>query len=318
MANRMTRDEFIQASQAVHGNRYDYSLVEYVNSQTKVKIVCPIHGEFEQSPTGHIHQKQGCWECGLELRANNRVNNAKLKFKERASQVHNNKYNYELVEYTGTRDQIDIICPKHGVFSQIANEHLRGKGCIQCYRDSQFSDTESFIASAKLIHGDTYDYSEVKYTNSKTKVSIVCSQHGSYMTSPSIHLAGSICPECSNGLNIGWSRTGFIQKCIKNNNGLGIMYILECINDDERFFKIGITSRSVQKRYKSKSEMPYAYSVIKEIVGDAAYIYDLETKLHNLNKQYKYIPLIPFGGHLTECFKSYNKEDIYERVQTCV
>ena len=301
MASKLTKEEFVSKARSIHGDKYDYSLVDYVNSQTKVSILCPIHGIFDMKPNSHL-SGQGCWECGLELRANNRVNNAKLKFKERASHIHNNKYNYELVEYTGTRNKIDIICPIHGVYSQIANEHLRGKGCIKCYRDSQFSDTESFIASSKLVHGDTYDYSEVKYINNKTKVTIICPVHGSYMTSPSIHLKGSDCPLCANQLNIGWSRTGFIQKCIKNNSGLGILYILECFNDKEKFFKIGITSRSIKERYKSKSEMPYAYSVIKEIVGDAAYIYDLETKLHNLNKEYKYIPLIPFDGHLTECF----------------
>jgi len=249
MTTKITTESFIKQAQQIHGDRYDYSQVEYVNSQTKVKIICSEHGLFEQSPNGHIHQKQGCWECGLELRANNRVNKAKLKFKERASIVHNNKYDYSLVEYTGTRDKIDIICPKHGVYSQTPDNHINGsQGCPTC-------------------------------------ADILRSQ------------------------NTGWTRTNFKQKCDKNNNGLGILYILECFNEQERFFKIGITSLSVKKRYKSKTSMPYAYRVIDEIIGDPEFIYDLETKLHNLNKQYKYIPNIPFGGHLTECFNKYRYEE---------
>lgn len=106
---------------------------------------------------------------------------------------------------------------------------------------------------------------------------------------------------------VGWTRTSFRDKCEKNNNGLGILYILECFNDTEKFYKIGITSNSVKERYKSKTHMPYLYSIVKEIIGDPIEIYNLETKIHQINKENHYVPSIPFAGHATECFKEYKE-----------
>lgn len=65
MPKRMSREEFVETATNIHNNKYDYSLVEYVNNRTKVKIVCPIHGVFYKTPVTHIHQKQGCPTCGL-------------------------------------------------------------------------------------------------------------------------------------------------------------------------------------------------------------------------------------------------------------
>lgn len=103
----------------------------------------------------------------------------------------------------------------------------------------------------------------------------------------------------------GWGKSFFKEKCIKNNNGLGILYILECWDKDkkETFIKIGITSRSIKQRYNSKSSMPYNYKVLHEIIGSPEYIFDLETLLHNESKNYKYIPTRQFNGSSKECFK---------------
>ena len=225
-------------------------------------------------------------------------------FIARAKELHGERYDYSLVEYTGNRYIVHIICAIHGTFQQRPNDHLRPRGCPACGR---FSNKELFIEKAKAIHGDLYDYSLVVYTHSKDKVKIVCPIHGIFETNPSTHLQGHQCPHCSAKLNTGWSRTSFISKCEKNNNGFGILYILECFNDTEKFYKIGITSRSVKKRYPNKTSMPYAYTVVKEIVGASDYIYDLEIKLHQLNKENKYIPNISFDGSLTECFKEYKE-----------
>ena len=117
---------------------------------------------------------------------------------------------------------------------------------------------------------------------------------------------GSECQECSRQL-MGWTKSKFKEKCIKNNNGFGTLYILECFDNIELFFKIGITSHNINKRYPSKTSMPYAYRVIDEIIGDPEYIYDLESKLHNLNKEHHYLPNKPFNGSSTECFKTYKQ-----------
>ena len=248
-----------------------------------------------------MNQLTPSWDLGVKKRASNRVAKAALEFPIKANLLHNNKYDYSLVEYTGNRYKVKIICPIHGEFLQTANDHLSGKGCASC---GQFSTTEQFIQKAKAIHGDRYDYSLVNYKHSKENVKIICKEHGIFETKPSTHLKHQ-CPHCSAKLNIGWTRTSFVSKCEKNNNGLGILYVLECFNDSEKFYKIGITSRSVKERYGSKASMPYAYRVLDEIVGEPTYIYDLETKLHQINKQHQYVPEIPFGGSVNECFKEY-------------
>lgn len=233
MPIKVTTESFIQKAIEVHGDHYDYSQTVYISSKEKVKILCKQHGSFKQEPNHHLNTS-GCKVCSNEARAAT----AKSEFATKSNLIHNNKYNYSLVDYKNNCTSVKILCPQHGAFQQTPNSHLSGNGCALCAKE-----------------------------------------------------------------NKGWSRTSFVSKCDKNNNGLGILYIIECFNDTEHFYKIGITSNSIKKRYKSKTEMPYAYSVIKEIVGDGAYIYDLETKLHQLNKQYHYVPEIPFAGSVNECFR---------------
>ena len=228
----------------------------------------------------------------------------------KANNVHNNKYDYSLVEYTNVYTKVKIICTQHGLYEQKPNNHLRGYGCLLCgiitKNKNKVSKAESeFKDKANKIHGFKYDYSFTNYTGNKDKVTINCYEHGLFKQTPDSHLAGRGCAKCAIAEK-GWTRTHFKDKCIKNNNGLGILYILECFNDKERFFKIGITSRSIKQRYSSKVQMPYAYSIVKEIIGDPEFIYDLETKLHKEHKQYKYIPSIPFAGGSSECFITYN------------
>lgn len=125
---RLGKDTFIERARKVHGNAYDYSKVEYVNNKTKVKIICPVHGEFLQDPHNHLKGK-GCPKC---------AKNAKMtqaEYIERAKMVHNDKYDYSLVHYIKNADKIKIICPDHGIFEQEANSHLMGIGCPYCGRE---------------------------------------------------------------------------------------------------------------------------------------------------------------------------------------
>ena len=233
------------------------------------------------------------------------------QFITRAKSVHGVKYDYSLVEYKNNATKIKIICKQHGIYEQIPNNHLSGNGCKACCFESQASTAKSeFATKANIIHDSKYSYELVDYKTNKIKVSISCPIHGSFEQTPNDHLKGQGCPVCANitiSENTGWTRTNFVEKCVKNNNGLGILYVLECFNDSEKFFKIGITSRSVKERYKSKTEMPYLYRVIDEIIGDPVEIYDLETKLHQINKENHYVPEIPFGGSSSECFSKYKE-----------
>jgi len=124
MSRGKTIQQFIEEAWCVHGDRYNYSLVEYKNNKTKVKIICPEHGTFEQIAKDHIFGK-GCQKCS------NGVYN-KNEFIIKAHSVHNNKYNYTNIKYKCSRNKIEIICPIHGAFKQLANNHLQGRGCPKC------------------------------------------------------------------------------------------------------------------------------------------------------------------------------------------
>lgn len=125
------------------------------------------------------------------------------EFIQKASTKHNNYYDYSLAKYKKATIKVDIICPKHGVFSQQPNNHLFGQGCVKCMgdrvRESRISNTEEFIKKAKKIHGNLYDYSLVKYKTGKDKVIIVCSKHGEFLQTPFAHSCPSMkqgCPYC--------------------------------------------------------------------------------------------------------------------------
>ncbi|MDR1019002.1 MAG: DUF723 domain-containing protein [Lachnospiraceae bacterium] len=110
MSERLTKNEFIYRCLKVHGYKYDYSKVNYIDNRTKVQIICPIHGLFFQRPNNHISQKNGCPKCkgGIEKTTEEFIN--------KAVSIHKNKYDYSEVKYKNSRTKIKIICPEHGIF----------------------------------------------------------------------------------------------------------------------------------------------------------------------------------------------------------
>ena len=187
---RLTTEEFIRRAKEVHGDRYDYSKVEYVNTRRKVCIICPKHGEFWQIPLHHL-KGSGCPNCVGKKRLTTE------EFIRRAKEVHGDRYDYSKVEYVNTRTKVCIICPEHGEFLQIPNNHLQGQGCPYCAQEKHNSNTEEFIRKAKDVHGDRYDYSKVKYVNAYTKVCIICPIHGDFEQNAHSHLNGRGCPKCN-------------------------------------------------------------------------------------------------------------------------
>lgn len=266
--------KFISKAKEIHKNKFDYSLTEYKNSKTKVKIICPIHGVFEQTPEKHL-MGRGCPKCGIILRQENYYKNFSLKYyidkirkvhgdnydyslikdediknklknklkivcfnhglfeinyrnflsgqgcpkcghnkkgiskrmnKEeyikKCLEIHNNKYDYSLVDYQGLSQKIKIICPKHGIFEQKAGNHLYLKqGCPKCKSDSlklnQSFTTEEIIKKLKILESK-YDYSKVEYINSATLIKVICPIHGEFEVRPyNFIYSHSRCPKCS-------------------------------------------------------------------------------------------------------------------------
>ena len=117
-------EEFVVRSNEIYHNKFDYSLTKYVKSSENVKIICPIHGVFEQTPNKHL-QGRGCKLC-------NRVEKLKARnvaFINEAKIVHGDKYDYSKVDYTTSPDglKVCIICPEHGEFWQTRSCHILQK-----------------------------------------------------------------------------------------------------------------------------------------------------------------------------------------------
>ena len=180
---------FIERANEIHHGKYDYSKVEYINDKAKVCIICPEHGEFWQDP--HTHLKgSGCPKCissGIKKT---------IEFIERAKKIHGDKYDYSKVCYIGSNKKVCIICPEHGEFWQYAYVHLKGSGCPRCDKSKKLSK-EEFIEKSNKIHHNKYDYSKVEYVNNKTKVCIICPEHGEFWQSPRHHLVGLGCSLCT-------------------------------------------------------------------------------------------------------------------------
>lgn len=195
----MNTEEFIKKAIAKHGNKYDYSKVEYVSTSTPVCIICPEHGEFWQRPNNHLNGR-GCNKCGLKLRGEKRRCSYE-GFIEKAKKVHGDKYDYSEVNYITCKDKVIIICPEHGEFLITPDSHLQGQGCPICrYIKSSSAirkNLNDVINDFKRIHGDRYDYSKVEYKNNKTKVCIICPQHGEFWQTPDNHMKGKGCPHCA-------------------------------------------------------------------------------------------------------------------------
>jgi very-short-patch-repair endonuclease len=217
MCKKITTEIFIEKSKKIHSDKYDYSLVNYVKSDQKVKIICFEHGIFEQTPNGHLNGSNCIYCSGLNKKTTK-------EFIHDAKKIHNDKYNYSLIEYKGNNIKIKIYCNKcKQFFEQTPHSHLNGSGCPKCgieiALEKRKLTIDYFIQKAKETHKDKYDYSLVNYINIKTKVKIICSIHGIFEQTPDCHLnRNHNCLKCSienNKLNIRFSNIEYIEKLKK-------------------------------------------------------------------------------------------------------
>ena len=143
MPKRLTTEEFIEKTRQVHGDKYDYSKVEYKTSGEKVCIICKEHGEFWQIPENHLHKHhaQGCPKC-----SHGHDKYTIEEFIEKARQVHGDKYDYSKVEYSGKDIKVCITCPIHGDFWQLPSVHVYNKsGCPRCKSSKLENEFASFL-----------------------------------------------------------------------------------------------------------------------------------------------------------------------------
>ena len=197
----MNTEEFIERAKSIYGDKYTYENTIYKNYKTKVIITCPIHGDFLKSP-GHFLNGQGCPECS------GRVRHTTKSFVEKCKKVHGDTYDLSQIEFVNYHKKIKVICKEHGEFTITPGHFLEGQGCPKCRylksADSNRKKQDEIIELANRIHNHKYDYSEVKYQNSKTKICIIChekdengNEHGVFFQTPENHIKNKQgCPKC--------------------------------------------------------------------------------------------------------------------------
>ncbi len=260
---KLTTEEFIIKSKAIHGDKYDYSKSIYSNSKQKLTITCPYHGDFEQTPGNHMHGF-GCNRCARVLIESAR----RLTFGDfiiRALSIHGDKYSYKSESYKNITSKIIITCNKHGDFKQSPKKHLIGHGCPICGGTLK-STTDEFIQKSIAIHGDNYDYSCVSYSSAKDKVLIHCREHGDFWQTPGNHLSGKACPGCA---DYGFKRT---RKAA---------YVYFLYSTSFGVVKIGVTHNKAERIRKLIRDTPFQFEIIKIIKTNGANAARIESRFHN-------------------------------------
>ena len=216
---RLTKEEFILKARQIHGWKYDYSKVVYLNNRTPVCIICTEHGEFWQTPNTHL-DGTGCKKCSNEKKSKTMKKNVN-DFIKQARKIHGDKYDYSMVKYEGTHKPVCIICPEHGEFWQTPSLHLRTNGCKKCTSsengDKRKLKKNDFIKKAKEIHGDKYDYTKIEYKDYYTPVTIICPVHGEFKQKPYLHVFGQGCKKCGDERK-NKGRTKSVETFIKESN----------------------------------------------------------------------------------------------------
>ena len=306
MPKKYTQQQFIDISNKIHNNKYDYSKSVYVNSVSKIIIICKEHGEFLQQANSHS-RGIGCPSCARCKRLTTE------EFIRRSNIAHDNKFDYSKSIYKNTDSKVIIICPIHGEFQQNTKHHMYGVGCSKCSGNNKIT-TKEFIKKAKKVHGDTYDYSKVNYVNNRKKITIICKVHNEFTQTPKNHLHYG-CKKCADLLNY---HNYLIRSNIKKRNSPETIfktYLLKCtLPTGETFLKFGNTWNSVIKRYGKSNIMsercPFNWKLLDIIKTKdnikSVYIENYLKQILIENPEYMYsfkdLNNYQFGGY-TECFK---------------
>lgn len=301
MISKHTQESFIEKAKLVHGKYYDYSETIFKNVASDIEIICPVHGKFKQRASHHI-QGSGCKPCGISNGNTRKITSE--NFIKRCVEKHGGFYDYSKTIFLGMKKKICVICPVHGEFTQLASYHSAGGGCKPCAIDSSSIDSEKAIVGFNKVHNNLYDYSLVNYVRNNIPIRIICNVHGLFEQTPKDHLRGRGCGACGREDNTfyntfeKWEKRGKTSKHFKTFS----FYILILSNENERFYKIGITYTDMYRRY-NKNTLPYNFEVV-HIISDfenAEKIFNIEQSSKKILSNNRYIPKIYFAGH-SECF----------------
>ena len=296
---------FITKAKQIHGERYDYSIVDYINAKTKIKIICRKHGEFLQTPSNHL-SNYNCQKCSNNYKFDT------LSFIEKAKIVHFDRYDYINTNYINANIPVSIICKEHGEFKQIPDFHINRKcGCPKCSNNVKL-DLIEFIEKASKIHNNKYDYSKVEYNNNRREITIICKTHGEFIQKPFVHLSNHGCPSCINKTEFKFfekmkelyptmKRQFKVQWC-KNKLYLPFDFVIEDLNiiieldGDQHFKQISNWTApefQIEKdKYKIQCANQNGFSVIRLLQNDVSkdnfdWVEDIKINIEIINTEQK-------------------------------
>lgn len=294
---------------SIYANKYDYSLVKVDKTGAeKIILICKKHGNFETTLNKAISCRVNCPKCSkLNVK---RINLSKQLSLKECENRHNRKFPNNKIKTVWKKGEYIYFITEFGLCKK-----QRGTFGKTSYNIRSAVDKNSFIINQfKQIHGNKYIYDEVVFVRENLKVKIICPKHGSFEQSPNKHLNKRGCEKCAREITnkhqrenaTGWSLKSWRKQATKSKKFDSFkLYILRCWRDEEEFYKIGRTFKTIKSRFDCIKNMPYNYEVVKIFIDNAENIYNLEIELKKINKEYKYTPKIKFGG-MQECYYNYN------------
>lgn len=225
MGAKLTEKEFIDRAKQIHGDKYDYSELEFTKISGKGKIICKEHGPFYQVLVDHTFSAHGCPVCAGSKK------HTVESFSEKGKKIHGDKYDYSKVEYKNNKIAVTLICKTcEAEFKIRPDAHINGKGCSKCgyikAAKSRQITKEKYVNQCKIYHGDKYEYDKLIYDGMSKKGIITCKIHGDFKQSLANHISGAGCPKCKTSKG-----EDTIHKFLNNNN---IKYEIEKVFDDCR------------------------------------------------------------------------------------
>ena len=281
----ITTESFIEKSKAKFPGKFDYSETLYVNATTDLTLICNLHGRFKTRPNNHLNGRGGCKVCGgrPDITTESFIRNLKSVFGDR--------YDLSKVEYNGAFVDVTLICPVHGEFTKKPSNIMSSDGCQACQRVT----IDEFVKKANIVHEGKYDYSKAVYHGSLEHVTIVCQRHGEFEQTPNRHLDGRGCPACGVESNL-LSNRSVDDECA--------LYYIEMKYRGHSFWKIGITTKGVEHRYRLLAKDDVSIAHLQEVSIRLADALQLEELILRENKAY-----LSYRGHIlkyakggTECF----------------
>jgi len=159
--NKITLNYFLFKSKEIHGDKYDYSMIDKINGgKSKIDIICKEHGIFEQRVSNHINLGDGCPKCVGKGKWNDDT------LRSEFVKIHIDRYDYSNTKFTGINNKVEIICKNHGKFLQNIHKHLKGQGCPDCKLNSKGEEyIKNHLEDIKVKYIRQYGFETCRYIN---------------------------------------------------------------------------------------------------------------------------------------------------------